>query len=61
MKGKNNYPNDVSAAFNYLNNYQGDRWNVKLRSEELHFKNMASEKITEADGNQPLRDYSNRT
>ena len=41
LKGEKNYPKDVSASFNYLTNYQGDRRNVELRSEDLHFANAA--------------------
>ena len=61
MRCKTNFPKDVLATFNYLTNYQEDRIIVEFRSEELHFTDMASKKITETDGNQPPRDFSNRT
>ena len=47
MKGEKHYPKDVSAAFKYLSNYQGNRRNVKFKSEELYFKNTESKKTTE--------------
>ena len=54
MKGDKHYPKGVSSLFNYIKNYQGDRRNVEFISEELHFTNVASKKITEAGGDQAL-------